>query len=643
MYYYEVLVATMQYHGTEALTYSSATPLVAGTLVRVSLRNKHVLGIVVKNVTKPSLTVKAIDAIAPCNPLSMATHRLLEWIRAYYPAPLGSVVRLFTPPSDQFPTSHWTDKQTKPPTAIPLPTLSTAQLKTLQTIHGPGTFLLHGITGSGKTRVYMELTRKCVKAGSSAIILTPEIGLTAQLTRTFRAYFNSRVFVLHSQLTSAQRRDIWYAIANRTEPSVIIGPRSALFSPVKDIGLIVLDESHDNAYKNESAPHYHATRVAAKLADLHGATLVLGSATPSIEDYYLATHRKRPIVTMDTIAAGKATPVTIQSIDLKQRSLFSRNGLLSDSLLNHMATALERNEQSLLYLNRRGTANIVLCNQCGWQAVCPHCDISLTYHGDEHTLRCHVCGLTSTLPTSCPECNNTDILFKSVGTKAIVAAVQKLFPTACVQRFDTDAKKADRLEQNIDSITSGDTDIIIGTQMVGKGLDLPRLSVVGIINADSSLLIPDYTATEQTYQLISQVAGRVGRGHRPGIVIAQTYNPENAVLQAALHRNWESFYSNELQERKAYHFPPFAYLLKLRCLRATTQSAEKAANQLASYIHAAYPRITIEGPTPSFHPRERGKYSWQILLKSNSRSPYINIIRELPSGWTYDIDPIHLL
>jgi primosomal protein N' (replication factor Y) len=330
-------------------------------------------------------------------------------------------------------------------------------------------------------------------------------------------------------------------------------------------------------------------------------------------------------------------------VDMRKHELFSRSSLFSNTLLAHITESMKRGEQSLLYLNRRGTANVVLCNSCGWQSLCPNCDLSLTYHGDEHRLRCHVCGYETSSPTSCPVCQNTDILFKSIGTKAVVTALQKLFPAARMQRFDTDAKKSERLEQHLDTLVAGGADIIVGTQMIGKGLDLPGLSVVGIINADSSLLIPDYTAAEQTYQQISQVVGRVGRGHRSGTVIVQTYDPENATLLAAVHRDWTSFYQTELAERKLFRFPPYAYLLKLRCLRATSKSAEKAALALCQELGTSFPEVVVEGPAPSFHPRERTKYSWQLLVKSAHRQTLANIIQKLPSGWTYDIDPINLL
>jgi primosomal protein N' (replication factor Y) len=643
MYYYEVLVAHATYHGNDALTYSSTAEISVGGLVRVSLRERSILGIVLRTVIKPSFDVKPIAAVADYPALPAQSLRLLAWIRAYYPAPLGAVVRQFVPPTEIFPAAEKPIAITLP-SSTQLPPLSADQTAALAAIQPRGTHLLHGITGSGKSRVYVELALRAFTAGKSALILTPEIGLTAQLTRTFTDVFGIAVFVLHSGLTAAERRTIWFQILARTTPTVVIGPRSALFSPLRNIGVIVVDESHDNAYKNESAPHYLASRVAGKLAMLYDASLVLGSATPSIEDYYLAVAKKRPIISMQNLARQSSDTATkTQMVDMRKNELFSRNRLLSNTLLTEITQALQRGEQALVYLNRRGTANVILCSSCGWQSLCPNCDLTLTYHGDAHELRCHVCGFHSGLPTSCPVCSGTDILFKSIGTKAVASALEKLFPAARIQRFDTDAKKSERLEQHLSAITEGEVDIIVGTQMIGKGLDLPKLSVVGIINADSSLLIPDYTAGERTYQLISQVVGRVGRGHRAGHVVVQSYDPENATLQAALHSEWDTFYSAELTERKTYLFPPYTYLLKLRVLRATSKSAEQAAEKHALKLAADYTDIAIEGPSPSFHPRERGKYSWQILIKAPRRQLLVDIINTLPSGWTYDIDPSNLL
>ena len=654
MYYYEVLVGDLQYHGKSALTYSSETSLLPGSVVRIALRSRSVLGIVLREVAEPSFSAKSVSATAPVPPLPSALLGLIDWLYEYYPAPFGSVVRQFLPPSTAFPRKSQDSPALKTEDSDTkfkiqnskfksLPPLTPEQAAALNSIQPTGYHLLHGITGSGKTRLYIELTRQTLKGGKSAIILTPEIGLTAQLTDSFTGVFPEQVFVLHSRLTAAARRDIWYQIISSEHPLVVIGPRSALFAPVQQLGLIVIDESHDQAYKSDSSPRYRSERVAAKLAQLHGARLVSGTATPSVEEHHLLEARDRPIIKLSSRAVASDTEASLHIIDLRDRSQLSRSSVFTTPLVEAVQLAMSKHEQSLLFLNRRGTASAILCSQCGWQALCPHCDLAMTYHGDTHLMRCHVCGRTQPLPGSCPDCSETDIILKTIGTKAVVEEVKRLFPQARVMRFDTDATKAEQLENHLAALKEGNVDIIVGTQMITKGLDLPNLSVVGILNADSSLLIPDYTAAERTFQLLTQVIGRVGRGHRAGTVYIQTYNPSHPTILAALQRDWAGFYARELAERRAFHFPPFTYLLKLTCLRATSSSAEKTAMKLKEQIENSHPGLNVEGPSPAFHPRESGKYKWQLIVKSAQRQTLVDIAQALPSGWTHDLDPINLL
>lgn len=645
MNYYEVLVGDSQFHGNSALTYSWDSEIATGTVVRIALRSRSVLGIVMRKVSKPSFATKPIAATTGLQPMPNESLQLIEWLYSYYPAPLGTIVRQFLPPSTAFAQiskKQQTTPKPKTPTK-PLPPLTADQVNACAHITNSGFYLLHGITGSGKTRVYLELAKRTLDAGKSVIILTPEIGLTEHLVQAL-AMLPYRTYVLHSRLTAAARRDIWYELLTSTEPAIVIGPRSALFTPLRNIGLIVMDESHDQAYKSDSAPHYRTDRVAAKLSQLYDAIFVSGSATPNVEDFYVAKAKNRSIVTLDSLATNSGHSTNTTSIvDLRDKNMYGRSRIISQPLLAAITKALGHNEQTLLFLNRRGTASAVLCSTCGWRALCAHCDLPLTYHGDSHTLRCHVCGRSTPLPPSCPECGQTEIVLKTVGTKAVFDEVHRLFPAARLRRFDTDTAKPDQIEHHLNSLQKGEVDIIIGTQMITKGLDLPRLAVVGVLNADSSLLIPDFAATERTYQLIGQVVGRVGRGHRAGHVILQTYNPDHPVLRSALAQDWDSFYDRELAERRAYNFPPFCYLLKVSCARATQKSAEKAAVLLHAQLHKVYPRLRIEGPSPAFHPREGGKYKWQLIIKSPSRVVLLNIIASLPSGWTHDIDPIDLL
>jgi primosomal protein N' (replication factor Y) (superfamily II helicase) len=642
MYYLEALVAGATFHGDGALTYSSERELPAGTIVVVPLRNKQVLGVVTQTVPKPSFAVKPIVDAPDLPPLPQPMLDLMDWMKTYYPSPLGIITQQFLP--KQLPKKP-VDLSALTNYSYPaLPTLTGDQERVLQSINGAGTFLLHGETGTGKTRVYIELAKRSIETGKSAMILTPEIGLTSQLANDFRHTFKEKVVVIHSQLTDVTRQRLWSALLQRSEPMIIIGARSALFTPLRRIGLIVIDESHETAYKQDQAPYYHASRVASKLAALHQATLVMGSATPPVTDYFMAEAKHRPILRMEQTATGDGGfEKNVSVVDLRDHSKFTKKPYLSDELIAAMKDTLAAQEQILLFLNRRGTARVVFCESCGWQAVCPHCDLPLVYHGDTHLVRCHSCDYKGTSPASCPTCHNASVVFKSIGTKAIVADITRLFPEAHIMRFDTDNKKHERIEQHYDAVKNGEVDIIIGTQTLAKGLDLPKLGLVGVIIADTSLYFPDFSAQERTYQLLSQVLGRVGRGHRVSRAILQTYAPDSPLLQSILTKDWETFYNKELEERKTFLFPPFCYLLTLTCRRATQASTQKAAEKFAKELSGAQLRIIIEGPTPAFHEKTQDKYQWQLVIKARDRGQLLKVIAMLPSGWSYDIDPMNLL
>ncbi len=644
MQYVEVLVADIKFRGNEPLTYSSNAPLDIGALVVVPLRQSKALGVVVGHrASKPDFNVRPVACAPPLALLPPALLELLGWMKNYYPAPLGVLAQLLLP--KQLP---------KKPSALPLPDAGKApnnlpplgadQQQALSQIQTIGMHLLHGETGTGKTRVYIELARRSLASGRSVIILTPEIGLTSQLDNDFRAALGNQVVVLHSQLTDAVRQRIWQAVLERKEPLVIIGARSALFSPVKNVGLIVVDESHETAYKQDQSPYYHATTVAAKLASIHKAAIVLGSATPLVTDYYIATAKQRPIIRMQQNAkVSNFLDSSLSIVDLRDRSQFTKSPHLSNELIQKIESALSRNEQSLVFLNRRGTARVIFCDSCGWQATCPHCDLPLVYHADRHLMRCHSCDYKSTSPVSCPSCRNASVIFKSIGTKAIASELEKMFPTSKIMRFDADNTKEERIEQNYNAIKRGDVDILVGTQALAKGLDLPRLSLVGVVVADTGLYFPDFSAQERTYQLLAQVIGRVGRGHREGHAVVQTYSPDSPLIQSILNRNWLQFYEREIAERRSFHFPPFCYVLKLSCRRASSPSSQRAAQDLVSKLQKEHKGITIEGPAPSFREKVQNKFAWQIIVKSTSRKRLVDVIKILPSGWLYDIDPMNLL
>jgi primosomal protein N' (replication factor Y) len=645
MFYYFVWVRSARYHGSEPLTYASETKLSAGQIVQVELQRELVLGFVSGATSEPRFKTKPITQIYDLPPVPQHLIRLITWLQQYYPAPLGILTQQLMvgtlPPSKlEEPEAVKLPK----PDLSKLPPLTDEQTAALEAMAERDTYVLHGKTGSGKTRLYMELAALSLAEDRSAIILTPEISLTAQLANNFKAVFGERVVVMHSNQAPAERRNAWLKCLRATEPLIVIGPRSALFTPLAKPGLIVLDEAHESAYKQEQAPQYQTGRVASYLSQVTRSTLVLGSATPAVTDYFLAEQKAKPIIQLKELAQKhEHPPVEVTIIDRKEHDLFSRSPFMSLPMIKAVEGSLKRGEQSLLYLNRRGTARLVLCENCGWQATCPHCDVPLTYHGDKHELRCHSCDHKEKAPVTCPNCGHPNILYKTAGTKAIVEEAQRLFPEARVARFDTDNAKAERFEQHYENVKDGNVDILVGTQMLAKGLDLPKLSTLGILLADTSLYMPDYTANERTFQLISQVLGRIGRGHIAGRAIIQTYHPDHPVLQQAIDGDYQAFYKAELASRKMFLFPPYCYLLKLTVRRATIKSAESAAEKLKHEIESNGHKVRIEGPAPSFYERFQNKFQWQLVIKTKDRDELLKIIANLPANTSYDIDPLDLL
>lgn len=645
--YYTVLVGSQRYHGSDALTYTSDGELVRGQIVRVALGKSFVLGIVTGQTKKPAFATKPVLQRWPGLVVPKTTLSLLDWLYEYYPAPLGSITELFTPPPlpvKPLPEAPVAIASPKPATPS-LPPLTKQQDTVIRTMATSAnrSFLLHGDTGTGKTRLYVELAQQRIEAGESVIITTPEIGLTKPLVQALRKIFDTRVFVTHSNMTPAARRKQWIAVCTSKEPIILVGPRSALFYPVKNVGLVVMDEAHDTSYKQDQSPYYHATRVAAKLRELHKATLVLGTATPTVTDYYTFTAKKLPVLRLTEAAVASSSMITHNIIDARERNNFTHSAYLSNQLLDGIEQALAHKEQSLLFLNRRGSARVVMCQACGWRATCPRCDTSLTFHADTHNMRCHGCDFKDRVPGACPSCRATDILFKSIGTKALEAEVSKRFPQAKVARFDGDTHRSESLTARFDDLQSGAIDIVIGTQAVAKGFDLPRLSVIGIVQADLSLAIPDHTATEQTYQLISQVSGRIGRGHRDGQLFLQTHNPDSPILSHALHKDYTQFYEQEAKERQAYRFPPFVHLMTVTCSRTSRQSAQAACMQAKQTLEASVSGISVDGPSPRFIEKVANRYSWHLVVRAKSRSRLIEAVKHLPSGCIPNLDPTNLL
>ena len=487
---------------------------------------------------------------------------------------------------------------------------------------GFGPFLLAGVTGSGKTEVYLRITAKALQSGQNVIVLVPEIALISQTERRFRARFGKKIAVLHSGLTGGERLDQWLQIL-RGEVSVAVGARSAIFAPFARLGLIIVDEEHDGSYKQEDGVRYNARDLAVVRAKQDNCVVVLGSATPSIQSYHNAIKGKYRQLALTQRIAQRALP-RITVVDLnRQRGLKGPRRLVTPELQAHLRVTLERQEQALLFLNRRGFAGYPACHDCGQAFRCSHCDITLTYHKAAGVFKCHYCGYRLPAATPCRHCGSPRLYLMGLGTERLAETIQALFPNARVVRMDRDTtSRKGALLKILKDLRDNRIDILIGTQMVAKGHDFPNITLVGIICADLSLDFPDFRAGEQTFQLLAQVAGRAGRGDRPGHVILQTYTPDHFSITAARDQDFRAFYHKEIEDRRLLHYPPFARLAQLgftgRDSRSTAQRAQ-AVGRHCRRIQETHPSlgdtVQIWGPVESPLTRIAGQYRWQILLK----------------------------
>lgn len=640
-----VVPASSKYQGYKALAYSSELDLIAGDVVTIPLRNKFCLGLVLGQLDRVN-GIKPKPIIGALGRLPKPTLKLNDWLGKYYPGPIGPILQLFLPQYiDGKTTGNADSKLQNSSIDTTLPTLTKDQQGTLSKIRkkSVNSAVLHGETGSGKTRIYIELAKDALASQRSAIILTPEISLTPQLINAFNLVFGEQVLLTHSGLKPSERRQVWWQSLASEKPLVVIGPRSALFLPLKSVGLIVMDESHEPAYKNETSPRYQSSRVVGALAKIHGAKAIFGSATPLVQDYFVANAKGLPILKMGSLASSdQPSTRNVQLIDLLDKTKFIRQAFISDPLIKAVEDAINSGEQALVFLNRRGSARLVVCQNCGWKAVCPTCGLPLIYHNDKHRLMCHNCGHQQAAITSCPTCSGQELIFKGIGTKTLEANLKRLFPKARIKRFDADNLKSESFGTNFDAVLKGDVDILIGTQILAKGLDLPRLSVVGVILADTGLSFPDYTADERTYSLLYQVAGRVGRGHLNGRVFIQSYDVKNPVLESVIKRDWRSFYEQQILQRQKFGYPPFSYLLKLTVEKPSPQAAINHAQTLYDEL-IKHQGIRIWGPAPSFKEKLGNKYKWQLVIRAKERQLLVDIVNNLPSGWHHDLDPSDLL
>ncbi len=646
MHYYEVAPNSIIRSESNVFTYASEQPLLTGQLITIEVGKKSFIGVVMREVSKPHYATKHVLSILEPQPIPEPLIHLASWMSEYYSTHLATVLQTVLPRGLQK-----SRRQRAPLIREQIRTrtnfvLTSEQRSAIQIVTDmtPGSALLHGVTGSGKTRVYIELAQHAVTRGMSAIILVPEIALTSQLLDEFSTVFTD-IIVTHSRQTEAERHMAWRRALTSSVPIVAIGPRSALFLPLAKLGLIVIDEAHEPSFKQEQSPRYSALRAASILATQHGAKLVLGSATPSIADYYLAEKSHRPVIRLSRPARPSSVRPEISLVDMTKRTNFKQHRFLSNTLLVQLRQALDEGHQALIFHNRRGSASTTLCESCGWAAVCEHCFVPLTLHADNHHLRCHICGLTTQVPTSCPECGAADIIHKGIGTKMIESELRKLFPRHNIARFDGDNETSASVEARYKELYDGSIHIIIGTQVIAKGFDLPKLRMVGVVQADAGLSLPDYSASERTFQLLAQAIGRVGRSHHPTTVVVQSYQPNHSAVALGLAQDYEHFYEIALRERWRAVFPPFCYLLKLTCVYKTESAAISNAQKLAAALRTkAESSISILGPTPAFYERQHDTYRWQLVVKSPKRSLLLDLLPFVPpTHWQVELDPLSLL
>jgi primosomal protein N' (replication factor Y) (superfamily II helicase) len=510
--------------------------------------------------------------------------------------------------------------------------------------------LLYGVTGSGKTEVYLRAIAECRRRGRTALVLVPEIALTAQVVDSFRSRIGDRVAVLHSGLSQGERRDEWQRIG-RGEADVVVGARSAVFAPLEGVGLIVVDEEHEGSYKQDQpSPRYHARDVAIARARATDALVLLGSATPAVETFFKAQSGEFGFIPLRERALSRPLPL-VEVVDLREGFKKGDPRLFAPSLTDAIGDRLAKNEQTILFLNRRGFAMFLICRDCGFTTRCPSCDVSLTFHQRAALCVCHHCGYELPAPAQCPSCNGSRLKPFGVGTEKIEEEVKKAFPSARVIRMDRDTTQAKNAHLTmLRQFRTGEADILIGTQMVAKGLDFPNVTLVGVISADTALNLPDFRASERAFQLLTQVSGRAGRGRKLGEVIVQSFNPEHESIAAASHHDYEAFYKKEIEYRRELGYPPFSRLANVVCQDEDARVPEQKLARLASFLDDS-PDIRKLGPALCPLGRLRGKWRWHLLLKAQSaeelraslRKAFSLLTSSERSGITVDIDPLSLL
>lgn len=632
-----------------------------GKRAEVRFGNKKMTGFITKiydsfpsHCAVPLEKIKQVSKIVDSEPL--ITQELLEtaiWVSKYYLCTIGEAVNSILPSARRESSEQSFSFDSEISAGI-RQNLSEEQKKAVNDIlahaekNESSFHYLYGPTGSGKTEVFLQTAEQILKKNKGVIYLVPEISLTQQVVDSVVNRFGPQVAVLHSSLTQSQKLTQWKKILHR-EARIVIGARSAIFAPVPDLGMIIIDEEHDSSYKSGNTPRYHARQTAMYRASKLKIPLIMGSATPSVEAWHLMNCGKLLKHTLSKRLAGGEKP-SIKCINLNQSVM---QGCISEELKNEIETTLKEKKQAILFLNRRGFTHFFRCSTCGFEMKCKNCSVSMTFHKSENRLRCHYCGWHILPPSSCPKCGSLDIGYSGFGTEFIEAETAQKFPNARIVRVDTDSvSKKGELQNKIDAFKKGEFDIMLGTQMVAKGLNFPNLKTVGIILADTALHLPDFRATERTFSLITQVAGRAGRFFPDGKVFVQTYNPENQAISFACSANTEGFYDFEINQRKLLSFPPFSRLIRLVFRSSNQIKAQMTSEDAANLIeNLKIPGVEILGPSECPLSKISQNYRFQLILRGEKIVPLQNVVRKLLFDYRHpqevyiecDVDPVSLL
>ena len=653
-------VAVEAARGVARETYTYEVPegvdVVPGSRVTVPFGRRSTYGFVVSLGTEqPGVDTKPIET-AGTEPLLLPYQvELARLVADHYWIPLIEVIRAMLPPrvrstgrtgstasSRQTRHSRLLELAVAPAQQLQPVELTVEQRAAIDVVESSPVTLLHGVTASGKTEVYLAAAERALGAGLRVLLLVPEISLTPQLVQRVRARLKAPVALLHSQLTELERAQQWWR-ARRGEAQVVLGSRSAVFAPIPRLGLICLDEEGSAAYKQDRTPRYEAGWVARKLAAVSGARLVAGSATPSVATYHDAREGVIALATLEHRIRGRDAEVEL--VDMRDEAAEGNRQPLSRRLVEVVTRTLDNEEQTILYLNRRGLSTYVMCRDCGRSVQCLGCSVALVQHAEIDGLVCHYCGYARQMPSVCDFCGSRNIRALGMGTQRLEGMVKRLWPQARVLRLDSDvARGPDAYFRVWEAFSERRADILVGTQLVTRGLDLPAVTCVGVVDADLPLHFPDYRSAENTFSLVAQVAGRAGRDGRPSTVVVQTSNPEHYSLRCAAEGDYEGFYAAELPARKAFVFPPYADLAVLTRTDRDDERAAAAAREAAEGIAAgllkdAVDGIRVMGPSPAFIHRLRGEYRWQVTLKGKD----LERARHLAprgKGWSYDVDPV---